>query len=349
MEVSEPAIARGTGKNAILTVPPSLFGERQAVSFDPLMPRVPDNFLDAVAFLYPTREDAVAHAKAGGTAFMVGCPIEIDGAETGYYVPYMVTCRHVAWGSPVIRINRRDGNPSDIIDLDIDDWIAHPLGFDVAATCMLGKFDHAIHSIKYLKLDKLFSREHAEYWKIGIGDEVIMIGQLVNYQGRRDNEASVRFGRISKPPRPIYNIGIGKDQESWAVEMQSRTGFSGSPVSVWRNLFTILDDDLIVDPARRQFFGLLGINWGYILDEDGENTWLNGVVPSWQILETLEVPVLAKIRKEATEAVTNIKERPNDVAELAVAIPPSTDANPNHREDFNSLVGTAVRKREPKD
>ncbi|MGD0332860.1 MAG: hypothetical protein ABSA90_06330 [Xanthobacteraceae bacterium] len=314
------------------------------------MPRVPDNFLDAVVFLYPRREEAEQHAKAGGTAFMVGCPIEIDDVETPFYVPYMVTCRHVAWGSPVIRMNRRDGNPPDIVDLEIDDWIAHPDGYDVAATCMLGKIDHAIHSIKYLRLDKIFSREHARYWRIGIGDEVVMIGRLVNYQGRRDNEASVRFGRISKPPRPIYNAGITKDQESWAVEMQSRTGFSGSPVATWRNIFTILDDDLLADVARRQFFGLLGINWGYIKDEDGENTWLNGVVPSWQILETLEVPALANKRKEAIEAVKNANgKQPNEVAELAVAVPPASDANPKHREDFNSLLNAAVRKPERED
>ena len=28
---------------------------------------------------------------------------------------------------------------------------------------------------------------------------------------------------------------------------------------------------------------------------------------------------------------------------------PDSDANPNHREDFNSLVSAAVRKREPED
>ena len=343
MNSAELCIARGSGPSAVAIAPPSLFTERSALTFDPLMPRVPDNFLDAVAFLYPRREEAEAHAKVGGTAFMVGWLIEVEGVDTPYYVPYMVTCRHVAWGSPVIRLNRKDGNPPDIVDLDIDDWIAHPQGFDVAATCMLGRFDHAIHSIKYLKVEKLFSREHAAHWKIGIGDEVIMIGRLVNYQGRRDNEASVRFGRISKPPGLIYNPGTCKDQESWAVEMHSRTGFSGSPVSVWRNLFTILDDDLIVDKSRRQFFGLLGINWGYIKDEDGENTWLNGVVPSWQIIETLEVPVLAKIHKDCTETVKKAKgQQSAEVAELAVAVPRATDANPNHREEFNALVKKAA-------
>jgi hypothetical protein len=281
---------------------------------------------------------------------MVAYPVIIDGEMTPYRVPYMVTCRHVAWGSPVIRMNRKDGNPPDIIELECDDWIVHPQGADVAVTCMLGKLDNAIHDIKYLMIDKVFSRETADYFKIGAGDEVFMIGRFVNHQGRRDNEPSVRFGSVSKPPYPIYHVGIGKDQESYAVEMRSRAGFSGSPVAVWRNIFTILDDDLLADAARRHFFGLLGINWGYIKDEDGENTWLNAVVPSWQILETLEVPALAKIRNEAVEAVKRANAPlPNDVAELAVAVPPSADANPKHREDFNSLLNAAVKTPEQED
>ncbi len=236
MNSAELCIARGSGPSAVAIAPPSLFTERSALTFDPLMPRVPDNFLDAVAFLLPASGGSGGACQ--GRRHCVYGRLAYRGRRRRYPLLRALhgDCRHVAWGSPVIRLNRKDGNPPDIVDLDIDDWIAHPQGFDVAATCMLGRFDHAIHSIKYLKVEKLFSREHAAHWKIGIGDEVIMIGELVNYQGRRDNEASVRFGRISKPPGLIYNPGTCKDQESWAVEMHSRTGFSGSPVSVWRNL-----------------------------------------------------------------------------------------------------------------
>jgi hypothetical protein len=109
-------------------------------------------------------------------------------------------------------------------------------------------------------------------------------------------------------------------------------------------MFSVLDDDLRLDASRRHFFGLLGINWGYIKDEDGENTWLNGVVPSWQILETLEVPELAKIRKKAVETVRAANQKqPNDVADLAVAVAPSGDANPEHKKDFESLLRAAVK------
>ncbi len=39
-------------------------------------------------------------------------------------------------------------------------------------------------------------------------------------------------------------------------------------------------------------WGLLGVNWGYVPDEEGENTWLNGVVPAWKITELLDSPPL---------------------------------------------------------
>ncbi len=49
---------------------------------------------------------------------------------------------------------------------------------------------------------------------------------------------------------------------------------------------------------NNSFWALLGVNWGYIHDEDGENSWLNGVVPAWKILEVLETaPLLAEHAK----------------------------------------------------
>ena len=88
---------------------------------------------------------------------------------------------------------------------------------------------------------------------------------------------------------PITNPAIGKDQESFAVEMRSRTGFSGSPVMVYRTPLSSIEDGL----KYVKFTGLLGVNWGYILDEETqENTWLNGVVPAWKILEMLDMPAV---------------------------------------------------------
>jgi hypothetical protein len=307
------------------------------------LPRVNDNVLDAVAFLYRSGDDAEKHVKSGGTCFLIGVPIIIDGKETGHYAPYMVSNRHVVWsgGCPVIRLNRFDGGPPDIIEAECDQWAVHPDGDDVAIVSVLGALHLGVHKVRQSPLRNLLTQQIAEEYEVGIGDDVVMMGRFVNHQGRVHNEPAVRFGNISAPLRPIWNRAINRDQISYAVEMRSRTGFSGSPVTVYRAAGTALTDVRVP-----QFNGMvLGINWGYINDEDGENTWLNGVVPAWKILETLEAPALKKMQEAATRLFVELS-KDEDGAVPAVSLvedhPPS-DANPTHREDFTALLNAAAK------
>jgi hypothetical protein len=311
------------------------------------MPRIPEITLDGVAFLYPRAEEAHAHAKIGGTCAFIGRRVYVDGVLKPIYVPYAVSNRHVVWtgGCPVIRINRRDGGKPDVIELECDDWIVHPDGDDLAIANLTGKIDQAIHKISFIGDEKFVTPTLIQVFGIGLGEEVLMMGRLVNHQGRRENRPIVRFGSLSMMPEPIWNKGISRDQLSFVVEMRSRTGFSGSPVAVYRTIATTLTDVPV-----RDFFAFLGINWGYILDEDGENTWLNGVVPAWKIAETLEVPALKKHQKEAEQRWRAATKNPSDEAEPAVAgVVPASEVNPTHREDFNSLLSAAVKKRGSED
>jgi hypothetical protein len=268
------------------------------------MPRIPDFVLDGVGFLYPTVEHAEQHARQGGTCFLIGHPVMNGEDAPMAWVPYAVSNRHVVWtgGCPVIRLNRRDGSAPDVIELDTLDWFVHPDGNDVAIACLLGKIDQTVHKISFIPTPRFVTREIMRDWEIGVGDEVFMVGRFVNHQGRTDNLAAARFGTISVMPAPISHSGIMKDQLSYAVEMKSRSGFSGSLVAIYRTVATVLRQVKIDN-----FFGILGINWGHILDEDGENTWLNGVVPAWEILETLAIPPLAKMQAEAGEQWRNLQ------------------------------------------
>jgi hypothetical protein len=114
-----------------------------------------------------------------------------------------------------------------------------------------------------------------------------------------------------------------RNELSYAVEMRSRTGFSGSPVRVYRTDATNIS---VIHPVHF-LHGLLGINWGYINDpETGENTWLNGVIPAWKIIETLETPALEKKHKEAEAKIVasmNIMERGADHLIAPPAIEPT--------------------------
>jgi hypothetical protein len=149
--------------------------------------------------------------------------------------------------------------------------------------------------------DQFVTPEFIAYHDIDAGEEVFMTGRFVGLQGKRDNAVATRFGCISMMRGGRWNKAIGKDQEGFAVEMRSRTGFSGSPVFVYGHP-TMTIKYRAAD--RNHFFALLGANWGYVLDSEvnhageRENTWLNGVVPAWKISELLERPALKHYHEE---------------------------------------------------
>jgi hypothetical protein len=264
------------------------------------MPRVSETVLRSVAFLYPRPEEAEAHSKVGGTCFLIGHQIIVDEIPQPAFVPYMVTARHVVWNAActAIRINRKDGGKPAIIELDCHDWIPHPGGADLAIAPMSECIDQAIHDITYIQTYDFVTKEKIDKHKIGPGDEVFISDRFLNHQGKEDHTAALRSGNISMMLDTIWNKATQRDEESFAVEMRSRTEFSGAPVAAYRTPATILSTDI----ASRYFFCLLGVNWGYVFDkETGENSWLNGIVPAWKIIETLEVPTLREKQHAGTE------------------------------------------------
>src|SRR5207237_1083251 len=104
--------------------------------------------------------------------------------------------------------------------------------------------------------------QHVLDQKVGVGDDIYMIGRFVNHEGRAKNTPSARFGNISMMPGEAIEIGHGSTpQESFAVELRSMCGYSGSPVFVemsgWRNI----DGDLKMHWDQDV---LLGVHWGHI-------------------------------------------------------------------------------------
>jgi hypothetical protein len=81
---------------------------------------------------------------------------------------------------------------------------------------------------------------------------------------------------------------------------------------------------------------------------EGIHSGIGVVVPVSKIRETLMQDELEKARKKIIKDHLEKSSVTPDVATDDVD-PAANSANPNHREDFNSLVGEAVRKRAPKD
>lgn len=296
------------------------------------MPRIPDQMLDGVAFLYPTKEDAAHNRRVGGSAFVVGRRLPKTSKVLGQPVsiPYLVSCRHVVWEAAacVARFNRHDGK-GKIIDLGVEHWHVHPAGDDLAAVNIFGLITRAEERFSCADFDSLITQKAVENAHIGVGDDVFMIGRFINHQGRENAiQQSVRFGNISMAPAMIRQSGPREfDQLSWAVEMRSRSGFSGSPVIAYRVPGAALAD---LPEGSDNLWGVLGVDWGHIVDEKGENTWLNGVVPSWKVIELLDQGPLREHFDFTDALLAKAEESGGVVLDVAVedADASTTDMNP---------------------
>jgi hypothetical protein len=325
-----------------------LLGSEYLASRGTTLPRLPNHLMDGAAFLFRTKEEAKKRARIGGTAFLV--TKEIKGSKEAYgrslFIPYFISCRHVVFsgGASVVSINRRDGGKPDILEFEPTDWVEHPKGDDVVAICAQGHVKPMEHRYASIENTWLLTPEVMDHYEMGVGDEVFMIGRFINHQGQKENRASARFGSISMMLEDIWVKNDNRFQEGFSVEMRSRTGFSGSPVAVYRTPSTVLANVKVPD-----FWAILGINWGYVLDENSENTWLNGVVPAWKIIDLLEFTDLKKQHEQHERAfhkrVADHK-RSSGIEQAFAGEPdlPANDANPTHREDFTRLVGAAARK-----
>jgi hypothetical protein len=92
----------------------------------------------------------------------------------------------------------------------------------------------------------------------------------------------------------------------------------------------------------------------YGLDVDKSEERRTGfavVLPIQNIYEIFESDMIMKIMKEGAEHVRKTSGyRPASVSlPSSETVPPASDENPTHREDFTRLVGAAARKREPED
>jgi len=289
------------------------------------MPRVDDKVLDCVFYLYPDASAAAAGEEFGGSGFLVYLPSSTD--ETREFV-YAITNWHVAvrHAFSVIRLNTLHGG-IDILEYGPEDWSWHPNGHDVAALLLSGSV-LLKHKATYIHRNMILDEEVALRDAYGVGDDVFMIGRFIDHDGVATNQPAARFGNISVMPFPIEQpTGIHGD--SYCIDLHSRTGFSGSPVFVYRTP----GYDLRERDTEGKILGagfsvkLLGIHWGQFPElwqieaaqnragsEQNEPLILNGkyvkglsgmscVIPSSRILELLNIDKFIRERAECEQAV----------------------------------------------
>lgn len=296
------------------------------------VPRIDDNILECVAYLYPSRKDAEEGKKYGGCGFWIG--VEPSEEFKGkIWHTYLVTAAHVAGGGCLaVRMNTR-GGAVDIIETPPGAWHFHPDGDDVAVC----DFEIPLRNFKVRLLSDALLLNHSliEKEKIGLGDDVVVVSRFMSHDGKQTNTPSVRYGNIAMMPQEPVKHPSGLLVESFLVECRSLGGASGSPVFV----SIPLTDRLFSTRGKEKYSGgaglwLLGVNWGHLHLNDSDfesillgsgkphpdglkvrvNTGIMAVTPAWKIRELLDEPELRsrrleeeeKFRREASESLSGL-------------------------------------------
>lgn len=290
------------------------------------MPRVPNDALETVVFLYGSRADAESGRKNGASGFTVAHPW-----SRGFdYHVYVVTSRHCVEGraTTTIRAMRQtdDGSKTVFKDTVESEWILHD------------DYDVAIYLWKDAKevaatiSNGLLQRSEMESLDIGPGEDVYIVARFIHHDGGQRNVPIVHTGIVSMLPlEPIRNPHTKKNEYDFLVETHSRGGYSGSPVTLY-----IMPEQVKMGSARNvgpQIL-ILGAMWGHfntfepVLDPEikGDDkttrfvvrsaTMVAGVVPSWEILDLMN-----------GERATNDRDQEEqDRIERSIAATPDTEA-----------------------
>lgn len=338
------------------------------------MPRIGAEILSSPFYLYHSVEDAKEGKRFGGTGFFVAYPFPLHIPGAGYPAfLYAVTNWHVAVrdGMSVMRINKINGGV-DILEFDPSEWEFLPQGPDIAVIGperLLG-LKEEIHDIVAIHISMFLGRQDINALKIGPGEDVFMLGRFVDHDGAASNVPAARFGNISVMPQPFPQPTGARHLTSYVLDVHSRTGYSGSPVFVYRTVFSDLTagPGLVEAGPHTHFIRLLGVHWGQFPEHweikskdapsaetaliEGDEKYIEGMsgmtlaLPAWQLKDFLDMKKFADVRNKF---IKQAQEERGIGPKTESASPPATDANPKHREDFNFLVGAAARKREQED
>jgi hypothetical protein len=312
------------------------------------MPRILDDVLNCVVYLYRSEHEAIEGIDIGGSGFLLSVPAAKLPRPAGF--AYVVTNRHVIEGKATfLRVNTADGRFGVF---STKAWLLS--NDDDLAICNVPEFDPSRFVVRTLPRSMIVTEEMVSAENIGPGDDVALIGRFINREGKERNTPTVRFGHIAQMPiEPIEYEG--KVHDSFLCEIKSIGGCSGSPV-----LLAPISDagrpegSLLVDEAR-----LLGVDWAHLanfesaVDQGGmelphirfaTNSGMMAVAPAWKLNLLLDHPKELEMREAAEDAEIKRRKGPKVVLDSR-GTPLSNDVNPDHLEDFRRLVDVAARKR----
>lgn len=282
---------------------------------------IPDVIRDCVAFI---GHMCKGEMSAIGSGFFLAK--QLEGTER--YVKYLITAQHVInktrdeSDDQIVRVkvNMKDG-PAKWIPTDIDEWKFHPedpRNVDVAALSIYPTDDW--NNAQFIGFDKSVAKDESSLrGKIGLGDEVNIVGLFSESYGRMRNYPIVRCGTIARMPDEKIPIELSEtdigETDAYLIETHSTGGLSGSPVFLNVSGVRYIDGE---PKFRESLYFLLGLVHGHwnmsigakknILAEFKElieniNTGISVVIPAAQIFEVLEREEFVREREEAREEI----------------------------------------------
>ena len=227
------------------------------------MPIVPYQLVNCAFYLYASKQDAVAGENTGGTGFLVSMP---SADRIGHH--YAVSNHHVAvsGGCSCIRFNTATGVQA--FEFGPEEWLFEPGGDDVAILPLDLTDVHGLQ-LTFIQDNLLLHPPATAEERIGPGDDVFMIGRFIDIDAKQTNTPAIRFGNISTLPVPVKQPS-GHEGLCYVVDMHSRTGYSGSPVFIYRTPGNTLEWAVAGGPivlGGKSVLALLGIHCGQFPEE----------------------------------------------------------------------------------
>jgi hypothetical protein len=271
------------------------------------MPRLRDEILDCVVYLYRSYHEADEGIAIGGSGFALGMPCE---SLRGAAHIYAVTNKHVVENGAIhIRLNTREGKKV-LMHAEQNDWVISAT--DDLAIVPLVPIPASV-STKPLSIDCLITREMVTQYGIGVGDEVAMLGRFINREGYQKNVPTARFGHIAQMPDAPIETDTGMIQkEAFLCEVHSIGGYSGSPVLIIPNpTYSRAGESFPADKGL-----LLGVDFCHLPDwqnayDDRDhklqnikvplNSGMAGVIPAWRLWDLLMSQKPRELRQMAEE------------------------------------------------
>jgi hypothetical protein len=291
------------------------------------MPRLHPDLPKLAFFLYGPDMKTGEIVGPHGTGFVVWRPWESRRnahfyGVTNYHIAITHCCTH-------LKIPLLDGIIKEIV-VDNDEWQFEANGDDLA---IIDLTDHItpdlVMRLCCLRDSDLVTPQFIADHQIAMGDDVFMIGLLAGHAG---GDAVGRFGNISALPNELAPIEQGNQvcRPSFLVDMRSRGGHSGSPVSVYRTpsgdlskYFFQSQNTPLRMPYRQdenRLMKLLGVHSAQFNESakvrressepirEGDRlsipSGMTVVVPAWHILNLLNGDSFSQIRQKRESTAT---------------------------------------------